>query len=128
MTTAGVTRMVRPSDFEIDVMSDAEIDALVASQDTITRLEDEVGLHHIVADYRAYRSRCRLDGVWARFRMTVELVGEYPITAPRMASRPWERREAWRDTRQGFARLDLSAPDVSLLGTSPERVTDRFYD
>lgn len=130
---AGITRMSRDavdalSDDELTALSDAEIDALVASQDTITRLNDEAGLYRMTGDYRAYRTRCHLDGVWAQFRMMERVVMERPITAPADNSRPWERREAWKDTRQGFTRYDLAAPDWSLLDDSPERISTRWED
>ena len=116
------------TDAELESLTDDEIDALVASHDTVTRLTDEAGLYDMTRDYREYRARCALDGVWARFRMMERVVMERPITAPVDASRPWERRDAWQDKRQGFTRFDLAAPSYDCLVYSPERLTDRYDD
>lgn len=103
-------------------------DAALAKQDAFTALMDESGLCRLAHAHRASRRVIWLDRMWARYLMTVFLVGERPITAPPVLSRPWERRDAYRDDRQGFARYVLAAPDWSLLGDSPERVSDRYED
>jgi len=108
------------TDAELEALTDAEIDELVSRHDAITAMNDEMGLYGMTKDYRTYRARCRKDGVWARHLMLVGMVGERPITAPLPAI---ARRWNWNGNR-----VDLSAPDISLLVTSPELVTDRYDD
>lgn len=102
---------------------DAANDAIVAGQDTFTRMMDEAGMCRIARDYRGHMRRIAGDRAWARFRLSERMVAERPATAPGNPRRPWSARDAWKDTRQGFTRFDLPAPDSSLL---PE--TMAIYD